>query len=150
MGAFDQTPCGRSYVLQTRQALPEFGIIRCLYEIGAGAYPFNLPARHLFTRSDRRTGWTRWIPAHRRRAEPAESFKSRRCRATRNANRVYHYDPAGYRLAGYTPRRRFVCFTVRYPRFNVSTLDRPSQRDNQSKKKRELRRILEGNEYDAF
>lgn len=46
-------------------------------------------------------------------------------RATQNANRVYHYDLAGYRLADYTCHR-FVCFTVWCFTFNAYT-NQPSR-----------------------
>lgn len=68
-------------------------------------YPFNLPDRYLFTRSK----WTGRIAAPTTRTD-RQNRLNHGSRAMQNANRVYHYDLAGYRLPD--TRRRFLCFTV--------------------------------------
>lgn len=65
----------------------ESGVVCTKSEEG---YPCNLPVRHLFTRS-RGEERTHWIAMA---STTSESGLNHNGRATRNANRVYHYDLA--------------------------------------------------------
>lgn len=85
--------------------------IRCrLHEIGAGIsvqfasltfiYPIGGGGGHIESR-------------RRLRARAGESGLNHNGRATRNANRVYHYDSGGYRLADHARGRLEPMFNIR-------------------------------------
>lgn len=85
-----------------------------LHEIGAEGYPCNLPVWHLFTWSGR----IRWIAV----TSTTTSGLNHSGRATRNANRVYHYDLADIGLP-ITLGIDSDVFTVQYPRFMSIRID---------------------------